>query len=109
MKVVAQRGDEYLIVPDDAEPGENVDGVITNGESVDTINAPSALARGYWEEPSSDVTADELLPESFDTASLTDDPDESGEDSKAVRIKGLTKEALDAIERKYNAVIEDGS
>jgi hypothetical protein len=119
MKVIAQRGDEYLIVPEDAEPGDNPEGVIVSGDETEEVNAAGALARGYWEEPSGDVTADELLPESFDTKADSDDPAEPGEESvdttesddttESVEIKGLSDEAIESIERKYNVEVEDGS
>lgn len=123
MKVIAQRGDEYLIVPEDAEPGDNPEGVIVSGDETEEVNAAGALARGYWEEPSGDVTADELLPESFDMKADSDDPAEPGEESvdttesddttpddesdeNSVTIKGLSDEALESIEGKYNVEVE---
>jgi hypothetical protein len=57
--------------------------------------------------------------ESSDTKADSDDPAEPGEESvdttesddttESVRIKGLSDEALESIERKYNVEVEDGS
>lgn len=102
MKVIAQRGDDYLLVPDDAEPGDNVDGVIVEDDETEVVNAPSVLARGYWEGPDNDVRAEDVLPESFESIDTTDSKLSDDE----VIIKGLTDQALSSIEAKYNVEVE---
>lgn len=61
MKVIAQRGEQYLLVPDEAEPSDDVEGTITDGETTDEVDPQAALARGYWQEPDTD-DPEEVLP-----------------------------------------------
>jgi len=51
MKVIAERSGQYLAIPDGAEPGDDVDGVVINEDgSTDENSVYAILNRGYWEK-----------------------------------------------------------
>lgn len=49
MKVIAERSGQYLAIPDGAEPGDDVDGLVINEDGSTEENSVYAiLNRGYW-------------------------------------------------------------
>ena len=97
MKAILERGDQYILVPDEAEPGDDdvTATVVTGDGQTSEHDLQSLLQRGYWEE--TDATADEVLGD--------DELDEKGSDTTTIR--GLSDEALTFIKERFNVEVEE--